>query len=83
MRPVILYGSKCCSVQYKTEEKDECSGNEVLRWICEVTREDIIKNKGSVGMTTVADKIKENRLRCYVMRIDSSEAVRVAIFQYV
>ena len=56
----------------------------MLRWMSGVTREDRIKNeyvRGSIGVASIVDKMRENRLRWlgHVMRREETSAVRVVM----
>ncbi|XP_050534488.1 uncharacterized protein LOC126901782 [Daktulosphaira vitifoliae] len=56
----------------------------MLSWMSGVTREDRIRNehiRGSIDVTSIVDKMRENRLRWFghVMRREELEAIRTVI----
>jgi hypothetical protein len=56
----------------------------MLRWMSGVARENRIRNKyvrGCIGVASVVDKMRENRLRWFghVMRQEETNAIRVAM----
>ncbi|KAF0752588.1 Uncharacterized protein FWK35_00011041 [Aphis craccivora] len=60
----------------------KCCGDENVRWMIGVTREDRIRNeyiRGSIGVAPIVDKLRENRLRWlgHVLRRKKTEAFSV------
>ena len=84
VRPAMLYGSECWAVDKKTEQRMSVAEMRMLRWMSGVTREDRIRNeyiRGSIGVSSIVEKMRENRLRWFghVRRREETEAVRVVM----
>ena len=70
------------------EQRMNVAEMRMLRWMSGVTREDKIRNKyirGSIGVASIVDKMRENRLRWlgHVLRREETEAVRLVKEMYV
>ncbi|XP_070056715.1 uncharacterized protein [Nicotiana tomentosiformis] len=81
VRPTMLYGAKCCPVKKSHIQKINVAEMRMLRWMCEHTRKDGIRNKvirDKVGVASVEDKLRESRLRWFghVKRRDIDAPVR-------
>ena len=62
----MLYGTECWAADRKIEQSMSVTEMRMLRWMSGVTSEDRIKNKyvrGSIGVASIVDKMRENRLR--------------------
>ncbi|XP_050532668.1 uncharacterized protein LOC126900777 [Daktulosphaira vitifoliae] len=84
MRLAMMYGSECWTVDNKVEQRMSVVEMRMLRWMSGMTRKDRIRNehiRGSIGVASIADKMRENRLRWFghVMRKEESEAVRTVV----
>ncbi|KAL4104536.1 hypothetical protein QTP88_019831 [Uroleucon formosanum] len=84
-RPTMVYGSECWAAGRRIEWQS-MSGTEMrmLRWMSGVTREDRIKNeyvRGSIGVASIVDKMRENRLRWlgHVMKREKTSAVIIVM----
>ena len=69
-------------VDRKIEQRMSVAEIKMLRWMSGVTREDKIRNeyiRGSIGVASIVDKMRENRLRWlgHVLRREETEAVRL------
>jgi nonsense-mediated mRNA decay protein 3 len=76
----MLYGSKCWTINRRIEQS--VAEIRMLRWMSGVSREDRIKNeyvRGSIGVASILDKMRDNRLRWFghVMRREETNAVKV------
>jgi hypothetical protein len=81
MRPIMLYGFECWVVDKRKEQSRNGAEIRMLRWMSGVTREDRIWNeylRGSIGMVSIVEKMRENRLKWFwhVMRREKTNAVR-------
>ncbi|XP_045764478.1 uncharacterized protein LOC123866821, partial [Maniola jurtina] len=81
VRPVTLYGSECWAVKGKDERRVHATEMRMLRWMCGVTRMDMIRNeyiRGSLKVAPVVEKMRSNRLAWYghVMRREESHITR-------
>ncbi|XP_021725624.1 uncharacterized protein LOC110692850 [Chenopodium quinoa] len=68
IRLVLLYGTKCWASKKEHIKKMEVIEMRMLRWICGNTLRDRIRNeviRKKVGVTGIADKLRENRLRLF------------------
>jgi hypothetical protein len=66
VRPALLYGSECRTVKHNHVKKIEVAEMRMLRWMCGITRRDRIRNekiRGKVGIASIGDKMRKNRLR--------------------
>ena len=75
VRPAMMYGAETWAIMKTQEKKLDVAGMRMLKWMCEVTRRDKIRNKvirGTSKVREISDKIQESRLRWYghVMRRD-------------
>ncbi|XP_009630856.3 ethylene-responsive transcription factor 3-like [Nicotiana tomentosiformis] len=64
----MLYGAACWPVKIAHVQKMKVAEMRMLRWMCEHTRLDRIKNKvirDKVGVTPIEDKMREVRLRWF------------------
>ena len=82
VRPAMMYGTECWAVGRKIEQRMSVAEMRMLRWMSGVTREDKIRNeyiRGSIGVASIVDKMRENRLRWlgHVLRREETEAVRL------
>ncbi|XP_070050414.1 uncharacterized protein [Nicotiana tomentosiformis] len=68
VRPTMLYGAECWPVKNSHVQKMRVAEMRMLRWMCEYTRRDRIKNEAirdRVGVASVEDKMRESRLRWF------------------
>ena len=82
VRPAMMYGTECWAVDRKIEQRMSVAEMRMLWWMSGVTREDKIRNeyiRGSIGVASIVDKMRENRLRWFghVLRREETEAVRL------
>lgn len=62
----MLYGVDCWLVKNSHVQKMTIAEMSMLRWMCELTRRDMVGKKDTrakVEMASVADKMREARLR--------------------
>ncbi|KAF3676021.1 Glutaminyl-peptide cyclotransferase [Capsicum annuum] len=81
VRPAMLYGAECWPVKNSHIQRLKVAEMRMLRWMCELTREDKVRNdiiREKVGVASVEDKIQEGRLRWFghVMRRGTDAPVR-------
>ena len=77
----MLYGSECWALKRKHEHKMEVAEMRMLRWMCGHTIKDRIYNdhiRERVEVTSIAEKMVENRLRWFghIQRRGLDEPVR-------
>ena len=82
VRPAMMYGTECWAVDRKIEQRMSVAEMRMLRWMSAVTREHKIRNeyiRGSIGVASIVDKLRENRLRWlgHVLRREETEAVKL------
>nr|XP_009774571.1 PREDICTED: uncharacterized protein LOC104224587 [Nicotiana sylvestris] len=68
VRPTMLYGAECWPLKNPHVPKIKVAEMRILRWICEHTRLDKIRNdviQDKVGVTHVEEKMLEARLRWF------------------
>ncbi|KAL5139739.1 LINE-1 retrotransposable element ORF2 protein [Glycine soja] len=68
VRPAILYGTECWAVKSQHETKVGVAEMRMLRWMCDKTRQDKIRNgaiRERVGVAPIVEKMVENRLRWF------------------
>ncbi|KAL5150901.1 Mediator of DNA damage checkpoint protein 1 [Glycine soja] len=68
VRPAILYGTECWAVKSQHENKVGVAEMRMLRWMCDKTRQDKIRNEAireRVGIAPIVEKMVENRLRWF------------------
>ena len=78
----MLYGSECWTLKRKHEHKMDVAEMRMLKWICGHTIKDRIYNdhiRERVGVTLIAEKMVESRLRWFghVQRRELDEPVRI------
>ena len=64
----MLYGTDCWAIKKTHAHKMEVAEMRMLRWMCGNTRLDRIRNevfRERLGVASIADKIKEGRLRWF------------------
>jgi hypothetical protein len=76
-----MYASECWAAKVTDETRMHVTEMRVLRWICDVTKVDQIRNeyvRGSLKVAPIAEKLRANHLRWYghVMRRDDSHVTR-------
>ena len=65
IRPALLYGTECWPVKKIFEHKMEFTEMHMLRWMCEHTLMDRIKNqefRDKLGVALISGKMREKRL---------------------
>ncbi|XP_070036022.1 uncharacterized protein [Nicotiana tomentosiformis] len=68
VRLTMLYGAEYWSVKNSHVQKMKVAEMRMLRWMCEYTRRDKIKNEAirdRVGVASVEDKMRQSRLRWF------------------
>ncbi|XP_059313669.1 uncharacterized protein LOC132064632 [Lycium ferocissimum] len=68
VRPTLLHRAECWPVRNAHVQKMNMKEMRMLRWMCGHTRRDRIKNKvirDKVGVASVANKMRETRLRWF------------------
>lgn len=63
-----MYGAKCWPVKNSQVQKMQVAKMRMLRWMCEHTRSDRIRNKDirdEVGVASVVDKMSWARLKWF------------------
>lgn len=83
VRPAMLYASECWAITKKEEQKLHVAEMRMLRMLCGVTRMDRIRNetiRETLGVSSVSDKMRQNRLRWFghVYRKPEDDSVRRA-----
>ena len=77
----MMYSSETWATKKKDEKRLDVVEMRMLRWQCGVTLRDKVRNehlRGSLKITSISNKIKENRLRWYghVKRRDENHPTR-------
>ena len=65
IRPVMLYGTKCWAVKKQYVSKMNIAEMRMLRWMCDKTRRDEIRNeqiRNMIEVTPIEEKMRENQL---------------------
>ena len=68
IRPALLYGTECWLVKKVFEQKMEVTEMHMLRWMCDNTMMDRIRNqefREKLGVAPLFAKMWENRLRWF------------------
>ncbi|KAL6530710.1 hypothetical protein OROGR_014570 [Orobanche gracilis] len=68
IRPTLLYGTECWAVKQCHVQKMNVTELRMLRWMCGHTKKDRLRNeviREKVRVTSIEDKIMENRLRWF------------------
>ncbi|XP_065881565.1 uncharacterized protein [Euphorbia lathyris] len=68
IRPALLYGTECWAVKHCHIHKMSVAEMRMLRWMCGHTRKDRVSNeiiRTKVGVTSIENKMRENRLRWF------------------
>ena len=68
IKPVILYGTEYWAAKKQYVTKMSVAEMTIVRWMCSKTRNDRIRNAnthGMVGIASIEDKLRENRLRWF------------------
>ena len=68
IKPALLYGVECWPTTKAQEHKMQVAETRMLCWMCGHTRLDKIRNeviRNKVGLTSIADKMRESRLRWF------------------
>ncbi|XP_070029240.1 uncharacterized protein [Nicotiana sylvestris] len=81
VRPAMLYGTKCWPVKNSHIQKIKVAEMRMLRWMCEHTKMDKIRNEAireKVGVAPMDNKMKEARLRWFghIQRRSTNAPVR-------
>jgi len=81
VRPAILYGSECWPLKKIQVQRLTVAEMRMLRWICDYTRMDRIRNgviRDLVKVAPIGDKMRESRLRWFghVKRRNVDDPVR-------
>uniref|UniRef100_A0A1S3X9T0 Uncharacterized protein n=1 Tax=Nicotiana tabacum TaxID=4097 RepID=A0A1S3X9T0_TOBAC len=66
VRPFMLYGAECWPVKKSHVQRMKVAEMRMLRWMCELTRLDKIRNeviREKVGVASTDEKLREARLR--------------------
>ena len=68
IRPAMLYGSECWAAKKQNGNKMRVAEMRMLRGMCGKTLKDRVRNediRAMVGVASIEDKLRENRLRWY------------------
>lgn len=68
IRPALLYGTECWAVKQCHVHKMTVAEMRMLRWMCGHTRKDRLRNeviREKVGVASIEEKMRENRLRWF------------------
>ncbi|KAL6507200.1 hypothetical protein OROHE_022099 [Orobanche hederae] len=68
IRPALLYGTECWAVKQCHVQKMNVAEMRMLRWMCDHTKKDRLKNeviREKVRVASIEDKMMENRLRWF------------------
>ena len=68
VRPVLRYGAEWWPINKSQVQRMGAVEMRMIRWICGHTRSDRIRNgviRGKMGVTSIANKIRETRLRWF------------------
>ncbi|KAF3645787.1 Villin-5 [Capsicum annuum] len=81
VRPAMLNGAECWLVKHVHIQKLKVAEMRMLRWMCGLTKWDRVRNeiiRDKVGVASVEDKMREERLRWFghVMRRGADAPVR-------
>ncbi|XP_068231838.1 uncharacterized protein [Palaemon carinicauda] len=66
VRPAMIYGAETWAINKTEEKKLDVAEMRMLRWMCGVTRRDVIRNeiiRGTTRLRKLSDKIQESRRR--------------------
>jgi hypothetical protein len=61
----MMYGTKCWATKGQHIQKMSVAEMRMLRWICDHTRKDRIRNddiRGKLGITLIQEKLVQHRL---------------------
>ena len=67
-RTAILYGSECWTLKEQHDRSVGVAEMRMLRWMCDYTRKDRIRNdiiREKIGVAPIKEKMTENRLRWF------------------
>jgi hypothetical protein len=84
VRSTMLNDSECWAVDSRIEQSMSVVEMRMPRWLSGVITEDRIRNeyvRGSIGVATIVDKMRENRLRWFghLMRRQETKVVRAVM----
>ena len=68
IRPSLLYWTECWPLKKSLEQNMDVEEIRMLRWMCGLTRMDIIKNqkvRERLGFAPLSAKLNKNRLRWF------------------
>ena len=66
VRPSLLYGTECWAIKKQHTHKISVTEMRILKWMCGKSRMDKVRNediRSLVGVASIEDKMRENRLR--------------------
>ena len=66
IRPILLYGSKCWAIKYQHERKTSVAKMRMLRWMCDHTRKDKIRNeviRNKIEVVLIEKNMRKIKLR--------------------
>jgi len=70
LRPSLTYGEECCPIKKAQIQRMMVAEMRMIRWMCGYARMDKIRNeviREKVGVAPIEHKMKETRLRWFVM----------------
>ncbi|VDO98026.1 unnamed protein product [Heligmosomoides polygyrus] len=84
VRPVATYGAECWPVTKEIESRLSVMETKMLRWTAGVTRLDRVRNetmRQRFGVASIADKLREARLRWYghVLRVNDDTVCKIGL----
>ena len=62
----MLYGTECWAIKRYHTQKMSVAEMRMLRWMCDNTRRDRVRNEDirtKIGVTSIEEKMRENRLQ--------------------
>ena len=66
IRPALLYGTECWAIKRYHAPKMSVAEMRMLRWMCDNTRRDKVRNEDirtKIGIAPIEEKMRENRLQ--------------------
>ena len=88
IRPAMLYGAECWPTKRRHVQQLSVAEMQMLRWFCEHTRRDRVRNeviRDRVGVAPIEEKLTQHRLRWFghVQRRPPEAPVRSGVLKHV